>query len=182
MSAAAACAADPQSMRQLCSHGPNASFSKRYCHPILHRKPLPSSTATSAPLRPPRPSRVAVRYVKAGAARAQNAPQRCLIYAPNSPRRQINFWPRLPVLPRGFLSYTTAMPPKSAIPYFDWKFHPENKWWTFQKGHGKTTTRFGRFEESKFVTGNPSTPAPSSGTAASAPAVVGTAACPITID
>jgi hypothetical protein len=83
------------------------------------------------------------------------------------------------------------MPPKSTVPYYDWKYHGDNKWWTFQKGEGKTTTRFGRFEDRQFITGNPSTPAstsvisPQAAAAAaviSAPAVLGTAACPIVIN
>ncbi len=47
----------------------------------------------------------------------------------------------------------------ASFPFYDWKFHPENKWWTFDKGQGKTNTRFGRFEHRQFITGNPSTPA-----------------------
>ena len=39
------------------------------------------------------------------------------------------------------------------VPYYDWAWHPQNKWWTFQKGEGKTHTRFGRFEGHLFVTG-----------------------------
>ena len=42
--------------------------------------------------------------------------------------------------------------PRQAVPYYDWRFHPNNKSWTFNKGD-KTTTRFGRFEDGKFITG-----------------------------
>ena len=42
--------------------------------------------------------------------------------------------------------------PRQAVPYYDWRFHPNNKSWTFDKGD-KTTTRFGRFEDGKFITG-----------------------------
>jgi hypothetical protein len=48
------------------------------------------------------------------------------------------------------------------IPFYDWKFHSSNKWWTFNKDDGRTNTRFGRFEHRQFITGNPSTPAPPS--------------------
>ena len=60
---------------------------------------------------PPRPSRSIVRCGKAAAARAQNAPRSFPMHVPNSPRRQINFSPRLPVLPQGFL--VRECPPKS---------------------------------------------------------------------
>jgi hypothetical protein len=82
-----------------------------YAHIFLHRKPLHSSPATSAPLSPPRPSRSILRYVKAAAARGQNVPRSCPMHAPNSPRRQINFWPRLPVFPRGFVFRHRSPPP-----------------------------------------------------------------------
>ncbi len=39
------------------------------------------------------------------------------------------------------------------VPFFDWTFHADNKWWTFDKGQGKTHTRFGRFQDRLFVTG-----------------------------
>ena len=76
-----------------------------------------------------------------------------------------------------------------AVPFFDWRFHPENKWWVFDKGAGKTNTRFGRFVNRQFITGSPSTPAPSIATIASPVAVVSAAAAvtgsvenPIVID
>ena len=110
--AAARSAATP-SKRQLCARGPNASFPNMYSHPDS----LPQAAALQpgyfGAAAPPRPSRSIVRCGKAAAARAQNAPRSCLIYAPNSPRRQINFWPRLPVLPRGFAIPKNAEPTQS---------------------------------------------------------------------
>jgi hypothetical protein len=74
--------------------------------------------------------------------------------------------------------------PKSA-PFYDWRYHASNKWWTFNKGDGKTNTRFGRFEHQQFITGNPSTPAPSSAPVVFHVAAVAAPGCaqnPIIID
>jgi hypothetical protein len=75
------------------------------------------------------------------------------------------------------------------IPFYDWQFHASNKWWIFDKGDGKTNTRFGRFEHRQFITGNPSTPAPPPSAVTTpdvsqvvAPAASGSAQNPIKID
>ena len=74
------------------------------------------------------------------------------------------------------------------VPFYDWKFHASNKWWTFKKDDGKTNTRFGRFEHQQFITGNPSTHAPPStattpdASQVAVPAASGCAQNPIIID
>jgi hypothetical protein len=76
-------------------------------------------------------------------------------------------------------------PSAARVPFYDWTFHPDNKWWTFSKGHGTTNTRFGRFERRQFITGNPSTPASPLTPAVSHVAqsiVAGSAENPIIID
>jgi hypothetical protein len=75
-----------------------------------------------------------------------------------------------------------AAPVHASVPFYDWKFHPGNKWWTFNKDHGKTNNRFGRFERGQFITGNPSTPAPPSAPPFLPPIAIGSAQNPITID
>ena len=46
-----------------------------------------------------------------------------------------------------------SAPSAARVPFYDWTFHPDNKWWTFDMGQGKTNTRFGRFQDRQFVTG-----------------------------
>jgi hypothetical protein len=48
-----------------------------------------------------------------------------------------------------------SSPRKSSksVPFYGHRYHPQNKWWTFKKAHGRTNTRFGRFESGQFVTG-----------------------------
>ncbi len=36
---------------------------------------------------------------------------------------------------------------------YQWQWHPMNQVWTFDKGGGRTHTRFGRFVDGRFVTG-----------------------------
>ena len=97
-------------------------------------------------------------------------------------------------------------PSAARVPFYDWTFHPDNKWWTFDKGHGKTNTRFGRFQDRQFVTGwqvrgflplaalvaactrlrfdaiyagNPATPAPATGSITNVSSVVTVAAAAV---
>ena len=58
---------------------------------ILHRKPLPSSPATSAPLQPP-PLRSALRCAQPPPRAEENARGSCPSWCPDLCRRWINFW------------------------------------------------------------------------------------------
>ena len=87
-----------------------------------HVRPHSSTASRCTPARllrrrcTPRPSRSIVRCGKAAAARGQNAPRSFPMHVPNSPRRQINFSPRLPVFPQGFLRLPSFSSPLSLLP------------------------------------------------------------------
>ena len=72
---------------------------------IPHRKPLLLSPAPSAPSQAPAPLDPQARYVKAAAARGQNACDSCNFDTANSTIRQLNFRLRRPVSPRGVLLF-----------------------------------------------------------------------------